>query len=102
MTRGSGEHFERVADRSGKSSRRRKASPPASPPNSSGGGNTAGMSAAEASVDESAVRLDYLIEMIHQLKRMARSDGLVHVALLLEMAELEAGDAVQRRRPPIR
>ena len=36
--------------------------------------------------------LEHLIDMTRELKLMARSAGLSHVAYLLEMAEIEAQD----------
>lgn len=77
-----------------RSKRRRSASaePAACPV--AGDSATSGARLASAAGTE---RLDYILEMTRQLKLLARSDGLSHLALILEMAELEAGDAVQRR-----
>lgn len=50
----------------------------------------AGCAARPGKVDQAT--LGYIVSMTREMKRMAQKAGLVRVALILEMAELEAVD----------
>jgi len=52
---------------------------------------------ATADVRSDAHSVQYILAMVHDLKKLAAKSGLLRVALILEMAELEARD--QMRKP---
>lgn len=62
-----------------------------------GEGDTPTPSEASADVRPDAHSVQYILAMVHDLKKLAAKSGLQRVALILEMAELEARD--QMRKP---
>ena len=62
-----------------------------------GEGDTPTPSEASADVRPDARSVQYILAMVHDLKKLAAKSGLQRVALILEMAELEARD--QMRKP---
>ena len=52
----------------------------------------------QAAAEPSSSSLAYIMTMTRELKQIAHKAGYVQLALQLEMAELEAGDAAARGR----